>query len=200
MSILRKKLAIVIGCGAFGSVLACTLADAGYLARVVDINQGAFADLGDDFDGETIAGDGNEQTITMVFTVDCSDGANITVYAENSNAFTYNEQSYNSLMAFGLNYTGTMTSDEKGIACPGTLTLYVNNDGQEITVAADTLVSLNANSTVDFNMPANRINLSEADEDTMNALSEEYMNALSSGLMALMGAPGMENLMPMIQG
>ena len=168
----------------------------GHMTMSVDVN--AAADDTPVFDvtvNETIAGDGNEQTITMVFTVDCSDGANITVYAENSNAFTYNEQSYNSLMAFGLNYTGTMTSDEKGIACPGTLTLYVNNDGQEITVAADTLVSLNANSTVDFNMPANRINLSEADEDTMNALSEEYMNALSSGLMALMGAPGMQDLM-----
>ena len=168
----------------------------GHMTVSVDVN--AAADDTPVFDvtvNETIAGDGNEQTITMVFTVDCSDGANITVYAENSNAFTYNEQSYNSLMAFGLNYTGTMTSDEKGIACPGTLTLYVNNEGQEITVAADTLVSLNANSTVDFNMPANRINLSEADEDTMNALSEEYMNALSSGLMALMGAPGMQDLM-----
>ncbi|MBQ8954622.1 MAG: hypothetical protein IJ048_10945, partial [Clostridia bacterium] len=132
---------------------------------------------------------------TLVFTVDCSEGADVTLYAETSNAFTYNEQTYNSLMAFGLNYIGTMTSDENGIACPGTLTLYVNQDGQEITAAADTLVSLNANSTVSFNMPANRINLEEADEDTMNALYEEYMTALSSGLMALMGAPGMEDLL-----
>lgn len=63
MSILRKKLAIVIGCGSFGSVLACALADAGYLARAVDINQGAFEDLGDDFEGETIAGDGTNVSV-----------------------------------------------------------------------------------------------------------------------------------------
>ena len=63
MPILRKKLAIVIGCGSFGGVLACTLADAGYLTRVVDINQGAFADLGDDFDGETVAGDGTNVSV-----------------------------------------------------------------------------------------------------------------------------------------
>ena len=143
---------------------------------------------------QNTTGDDNEENVSLAFTVDCTDGANVTLYGEVSSSFSYNDETYKSLNAFGVNYTGNTVSDNKGIAFPGTLTIYANNEGQEITVAVDTLVSLTNESNVAFNMPKNVINLTEADGDTMNALSEEYMNRLYQAAISLMGAPGMENL------
>ena len=138
--------------------------------------------------------DGQESTAVFTIAADCAEGADITVYLENSASFTYNDETYKSLSAFGANYTGDTVSDENGIAANGTLTLYMNQDGQEITFSADTLAALTADSNVDFDMPNNLIDLSKADSDTMEALGQEYMQVLSKGLMTLMGAPGMENL------
>ncbi len=143
--------------------------------------------------------DSSSEEITFSLEGDFTEGATLTAYVENNTTYTYGDDTYNSLTAAGLNYTGTMTSDENGISCPGTLLLYVNSDGTEITFTADTLAALNAASTVDFDMPANVINIAEADEDTMNALTEEAMTALQEGLMILMGAPGMENVLAMMQ-
>ena len=140
------------------------------------------------------------QDITISLEGDFSEGANVTFYGQVESSYTYGENTYTSLQAFGLNYVGTMSYDETGISCPGKLTLYVNSDGQEITFGADTLVRLNAASTVDFEMPHNLIDITKADEDTMNALAEEAMTVLQQGVMVLMGAPGMENLLPLIQG
>ena len=141
--------------------------------------------------------DDTTQNILFSLEGDFSDGASLTLYAETESSYTYGENTYNSLMAFGVNYTGSMTTDESGITCPGKLVLYFNQDGTEITFGCDTLASLNSASTVDFDMPNNRINITEADEDTMNALAQEYMGALSNGLMILMSAPGVQDLMTM---
>ncbi len=143
---------------------------------------------------QNTVGDDQEQTAVFTIAANCAEGADITVYLENSASFTYNGETYKSLTAFGANYTGDTVSDENGIAANGTLTLYMNQDGQEITLAADTLAALTADSSVDFDMPNNLIDLSKADSDTMEALGQEYMQVLSKGLMTLMGAPGMENL------
>jgi|GEM_PF-6939935 len=142
--------------------------------------------------------DDDAQNVTVIFSVDGTEGADVTLYLESTSTYTYDDNTYNSLTALGLNYAGTMTSDENGIACPGTLSFYVNNDGMEITAGFDTLVSLNAASTVEFSMPADTVNVLEADEETMNALFGEFMEALSGGLSALMGAPGAQDLMGLL--
>lgn len=142
----------------------------------------------------------NGQDIMISLEGDFTNGVSVTFFAQDTATYTYGENTYNSLNAFGLSYNGTVESGEAGVSCPGTLVLYVNSDGQEMTFSADTLVALNAASTVDFDMPNNLIDITKADEETMNALSEEAMTVLQQGLMILMGAPGMENLMPMIQG
>ena len=143
---------------------------------------------------QTTTGDSSEERATFVLSVDCSDGADITAYFENSSSFTYNDQPYESLNAFSINYTGSVVSDENGVTLPGTLTFYVNSDGQEVTFAADTLAALTTVSNIDFTMPANLIDITKADGDTMEALGQEYTEVLYKGLMMLMGAPGMENL------
>ena len=142
----------------------------------------------------------NGQDIMISLEGDFTNGVSVTFFAQDTATYTYGENTYNSLNAFGLSYNGTVESGEAGVSCPGTLVIYVNSDGQEMTFSADTLVALNAASTVDFDMPNNLIDITKADEETMNALSEEAMTVLQQGLMILMGAPGMENLMPMIQG
>ena len=149
---------------------------------------------------QNTTGDGSEESTIFTLTVDGSDGANITVYVENSSSFSYNEQSYKSLTAFGANYLGDVVSDDSGTAAMGTLTLYMNQDGQEITVATDILAALTADNNVDFDMPNNFIDLTQADSDTMDALGQEYMEILSQGAMMLMGAPGMESLAPLFGG
>ena len=144
--------------------------------------------------------EGDEESTIFTLNVDGSEGADITVYLENSSSFTYNEQTYKSLTAFGANYVGDVVSDDTAVAGMGTLTLYMNQDGQEITASVDILAALTADSNVDFNMPNNLIDLTKADGDTMSALGEEYMQILSKGAMMLIGAPGMENLAPLFGG
>lgn len=54
----RKTRIIVIGCSAFGCSLALTLSSEGYDVIVMDMLEEAFEQLGDDFDGELVTGDG----------------------------------------------------------------------------------------------------------------------------------------------
>jgi hypothetical protein len=129
---------------------------------------------------------------------DFTNGANFTFAGETTNTYSFDGETYTSANAFALNYVGTSTNDENGMAFNGRLTFYVNSDGMEITLGADTLASLNSASTVDFNMPINVINVEEADADTLNALSQEYAAALQQGLGILMTAPGAQDLLNMM--
>ncbi|MBR3504932.1 MAG: hypothetical protein IKO07_11950 [Clostridia bacterium] len=149
---------------------------------------------------QTTDGDDGSEYVGFTLSVDCSDGADITLYVENSSEYTYGDETYNALTAFGVNYTGTTIEDETGVAATGTLTFYLNQDGQEMTFAADTLAALTADSYVTFDMPNNVIDLAQADDDTMEALGEEYMQVLYTGLTSLMSAPGIEDLSPVLGG
>lgn len=140
------------------------------------------------------------QDILLSLEGDFSEGANVTLYAQTTQSYSYNGETYTSLNAFGLNYTGAMDADENGITCPGTLNLYVNQDGMEINFSANVLFSASSVSAVEFNMPINVINIEEADEATQNALMQEAMEVLQQGLMILMGAPGMNDAMSLFQG
>lgn len=137
------------------------------------------------------------QNVLVTLDGDFSEGANVTLYLETTSSYSYEGETYKSLNAFGVNYAGTTVSDENGIAFPGRLTLFMNDNGSEMSLGMDTLISVGP-SAVEFEMPHNVINITEADEDTMNALAEEYMGALSNGLMILMGAPGVQDLMNML--
>ncbi len=54
----RRTQIMIVGCGMFGSSLALALSAAGHDVIVMDMQEDAFDQLGDDFDGETITGDG----------------------------------------------------------------------------------------------------------------------------------------------
>lgn len=54
----KRTQIIVVGCSAFGCSLALTLSGAGYDVIVMDMLEEAFDQLGDDFDGELVTGDG----------------------------------------------------------------------------------------------------------------------------------------------
>ena len=54
----RKARIIVVGCSPFGAAVARSLSAAGCDVTVVDMREDAFDRLGDDFDGETVTGDG----------------------------------------------------------------------------------------------------------------------------------------------
>uniref|UniRef100_A0A7C9JQ48 TrkA family potassium uptake protein n=1 Tax=Muribaculaceae bacterium Z82 TaxID=2304548 RepID=A0A7C9JQ48_9BACT len=55
----RNVRVIVVGCGAFGSAVARSLSSGGNEVIAVDMREEAFDQLGDDFDGETVTGDGS---------------------------------------------------------------------------------------------------------------------------------------------
>ena len=150
--------------------------------------------------GSTLDEDGDGEEVLFSLTADCTDGADISLYGEVTSSYSYGEDSYTSLSAIGLNYAGETIADEKGVSYPGKLSLYVNQDGEEIEISLDTLFALNNESTVSFEMPHNLINIEEADEDTMNSLSEEFTEVLSNSMMILMSAPGMQDLMAMMGG
>ena len=54
----RKARILVVGCGSFGAAAARSLSAGGSDVTVVDMREEAFGRLGDDFDGETVTGDG----------------------------------------------------------------------------------------------------------------------------------------------
>ena len=55
----RNVRVIVVGCGAFGSAVARSLSSGGNEVIAVDMREEAFDQLGDDFVGETVTGDGS---------------------------------------------------------------------------------------------------------------------------------------------
>lgn len=55
----RKARILVVGCGTFGSAVAQSLSAGGNEVIAVDMREEAFDQLGDDFDGETLTGDGS---------------------------------------------------------------------------------------------------------------------------------------------
>lgn len=55
----RKARILVIGCGTFGAAVAQSLSSSGNEVIAVDMSEEAFDQLGDDFDGETVTGDGS---------------------------------------------------------------------------------------------------------------------------------------------
>lgn len=59
----RTARVIVIGCGSFGAALAASLAAAGHEVTAVDMREDAFDQLGDEFDGETVTGDGSSALV-----------------------------------------------------------------------------------------------------------------------------------------
>lgn len=59
----RRARVIVVGCSAFGAAVARSLSASGSDVIVVDMREDAFDRLGDDFDGETITGDGGSASV-----------------------------------------------------------------------------------------------------------------------------------------
>ena len=131
---------------------------------------------------------------------DFSDGISLTLNGEVTSGYKYDDETYESTNAFGLNYTGNVTDDENGVSLPGNLALYVNTDGDVATLSVDIVASKYNESVVSFDMPANVVNIFEADDETVSALNDEYMEVISNGLMILMGAPGMEDLASLFGG
>ena len=58
MSAFKRPRVLIVGCGMFGAGLASALSRQGCTVNVIDMAERAFELLDDDFDGETITGDG----------------------------------------------------------------------------------------------------------------------------------------------
>ena len=59
----KNRNAIVVGCGGLGSALASALSRSGWNVTAIDMREEAFEGLDDDYDGETLTGDGGSSSV-----------------------------------------------------------------------------------------------------------------------------------------
>ena len=59
----KNRNAIVVGCGVLGSALASALSRSGWNVTAIDMREEAFEALDDDYDGETLTGDGGSSSV-----------------------------------------------------------------------------------------------------------------------------------------
>jgi len=76
---------IIVGCGRVGSRLAMLFAQAGHEVTVVDSNRAAFASLGRDFEGRTIAGVGFDEAVLQQAGIEEADVLAAVTNNDNSN-------------------------------------------------------------------------------------------------------------------
>ncbi|MBR0463168.1 MAG: hypothetical protein IJJ23_02120 [Clostridia bacterium] len=130
------------------------------------------------------------------YSFDMTDGYHIESYVSN----TSDSESYSTNMDITEVFDGDLTQTDDGFELTGILDVTVNQSNGETTetikVSADVASSMFSGSSVNFEMPINRIDVTTADAETMEALSNEYMSALMNGYLLMMSIPGMSDLMP----
>lgn len=149
-----------------------------------------------DFGGNIL----NESLISC--TLDMTEGIALTV-SNNNKTTLVSESSDDYVMqgAQSFSFVGNPVSTEAGEGLAGHVAFSMtdNFDGEQ-AFDADIQIVAGEQQTATFEMPINVIDMTNPSEETIMSINEEYSALLNTGLMKLMGAPGMDVIMSMFSG
>jgi hypothetical protein len=153
-----------------------------------------------DFKGSML----NETLINC--TLDMTEGIALTVSNNNKTTFV-SETSDDYVMqgAQSFSFVGNPVSTEAGEGLAGHVAFSSTDSSStdfslERAFGADIQIVASDQQTATFEMPINVIDMTNPSEETIMSINEEYSALLNTGLMKLMGAPGMDVIMSMFSG
>ena len=144
--------------------------------------------------------EGVSKTESLYLAVDMTDGISFAVNAGEDTTVGEGDEAVSANQNFYLIYAGQPVQADASSALIGTLNAGFKMGELGLDVTCDVLVAVGEDIDVSFDMPINVIDVTAADEETQAAIGQEYMTILQNGMMKLMTAPGVAEIMSILSG
>jgi len=149
---------------------------------------------------QTTESDGYNTDMTVIADVDLTEGIQLGLHQKQLTSINFGGDMEPMEMSTltEILFDGDTYTDGAAAGIQGTLSMNMSSDsmvGMDVSASCDLKAELNDGSAVSFDLPANVIDITQADEVTMASLQSEFTEAAQAGLMKLMRLEGVQTLM-----